>query len=171
MKPEKVTHIDNKTQHENGGKCILYISYLKNKEEVIWRKPFRQIRSYLPESLQKQYSTIKYTRQKKCGGINNTPTISVNIWSCFYPIFPYIPQPSYCTQTLTAATHYGLVTCWTMLVQQSMLLAVSWASVQNTASQNCQQQNRNRGVHVYVTPTCSSVSGMHTEQDRRKTTQ
>ena len=70
-----------------------------------------------------------------------------------------------------APAHHTLVTCWTMLVQQSMLLAVSWASVQNTASQNCQQQNRNRGVHVYVTPTCSSVSGMHTEQDRRKTTQ
>ena len=47
-------------------------------------------------------------------------------------------------QTLTTTTQYGMVTCWTMLVQQSMLLADSWAPVltldHRTASNKTEQE-------------------------------
>ena len=45
--------------------------------------------------------------------------------------------------------------------------------MQNTASQNCQQQNRT-GTGVYTCgcpPPCSCVSGMYTEEDGRTTVQ
>ena len=160
---------------EEWNRKLLWMIINRNMREMYLYDPIpaRTNSTIKYTSLQFYYTKEYYHDYKQVKKLSETSLVGKMMLQhkrLLLSIIFYIPQPSYCLQTLTATTHYGLVTCWTMLVQQSLLLAVCWAPVQSTASQNCQQQHRNRGVHACVTPPSSCVSGMYTEEDRRKTT-